>query len=582
MGKSCEGTTSAALSSLAEGRSRGASRVTSTGYAIDEPVMTKPSPPMVAPAAPRGWKPHLGAVVVLLVGLVITATLAFGTESLREQNEDRLLRQRVHEAASVATAAIPNVQVPLSAAGVLADRTVGRPGAFKQVVEPAVKTGNPFVSASLWHVGDADPQPITFVGAKPLLARATPAARREFLQRAATSDILLVRDMLQQSPRRLGYAAHSPAGDYVAYGEAALPRDRRARIDKDSAFADLDYALYLGPKIDPARLLASSVGGKVPLPGRKLGEAVPFGDKQLFIVLAPRSALGGTLLSWLPWILGVAGIVFTLAAAALAEWLIRRREQAEVLAEKLEKIAAENARLLADQRTVAATLQHSLLPDALPEVAGLELGVRYLAGVEGVDIGGDWYDVVTLDDGRLFFVVGDVSGRGLRAATVMASLRYAIRAYAAQGDDPAAVLTKLTKLLSIARDGAFATVLCGIIDVERHEATLASAGHPYPLLVTNGHSEFVPTRNGVPVGIAGSEPYESVTASMPDHATLLVFTDGLVERRGEALDVGFQRLRESSAGVPGSLEDLLTKIVSDAEHAGTQDDTAVLGIRWRS
>jgi serine phosphatase RsbU (regulator of sigma subunit) len=374
----------------------------------------------------------------------------------------------------------------------------------------------------------------------------------------------------------------SPNGEYVVYAETSFARTRRSRVDGDSAFADLDYAMYLGPKIDPARVVASSVRGHVPLEGRNLGEAVPYGDTQRFIVLAPRSELGGTLLAWLPWVLAAVGLVFTLGAAALAEWLIRRREQAETLAAELEMIAAENARLLADQRTVAATLQHSLLPEALPEVAGVELGVRYVAGVEGVDIGGDWYDVVTLDDGRLFFVVGDVSGRGLRAATVMASLRYAIRAYAAQGDDPAAVLTKLTKLLSVARDGAFATVLCGIIDVERHEAILASAGHPYPLLVANGHPEFVPTRNGVPVGVTGSEPYESVTASIPANATLLVFTDGLVERRGEALDVGFQRLRDSSVSVAGSLEELLTKIVNDAEHAGTQDDTAVLGIRWRS
>jgi serine phosphatase RsbU (regulator of sigma subunit) len=556
--------------------------VTSTGHGTSEPVVTKPSPPIVTTARRRGWKPHLGAVVVLLIGLVITATLSIGTESLREQNEDRLLRQRVHEAAAVATAAIPNVQVPLSAAAILAQRTRGAPGAFEAVVGPAVNTGIPFVSASLWRLGDAGPQRVTVVGANPLLAQATPAARGSFLQRAATSDVLLVRDMLQQSPRRLGYATHSADGRYVAYAEATLPRDRRARIDKDSAFADLDYALYLGPQINPDRLLASSVGGQVPLPGRKLGEAVPFGDKKLFIVLAPRSALGGTFLAWLPWVLGAAGVVLTLGAAALAEWLIRRRERAVALAAELETIAAANARLLADQRTVAATLQHSLLPEELPDVAGLELGVRYVAGVEGVDVGGDWYDVVTLDDGRLFFVVGDVSGRGLRAATVMASLRYAIRAYAAQGDEPAAVLTKLTKLLSVARDGAFATVLCGIIDVERHEAILASAGHPYPLLVANGRTEFVPTRNGVPVGVTGSEPYESVTASIPASATLLVFTDGLVERRGEALDVGFQRLRDSSVGFTGSLEDLLTKIVRDAEHAGSQDDTAVLGIRWRS
>ena len=556
--------------------------MTSTGYGMDEPVAADQIPPIVTTTTRRGWKPHLGAVVVLLIGLVITATLSIGTESLREQNEDRLLRQRVHEAAAVSSSSIQTAQVPLSAAGILAERTGGRPGAFEAVVGPVVKTKVPFVSASLWQPGAADPQPITHVGAKPLLARAAPAEKRSFLQRAATSKTLLVRDMLQQSPRRLGYAMSSTHGQYVAYGEATLPKDRRARIAKDSAFADLDYALYLGPKINPDRLLASSVGGDGALPGRKLGEAVPFGDKQLFIVLAPRSPLGGGLLALLPWVLGAAGIVFTLGAAGLAEWLIRRRERAEALADELEKIAAENARLLADQRTVAVTLQHSLLPEALPDVAGLELGVRYVAGVEGVDIGGDWYDVVTLDDGRLFFVVGDVSGRGLRAATVMASLRYAIRAYAAQGDDPAAVLSKLTKLLSVARDGAFATVLCGIIDVERHEAILASAGHPYPLLVANGGTEFVPTRNGVPVGVTGTEPYESVTASIPANATLLVFTDGLVERRGEALDVGFQRLRDSSVGVEGSLEDLLTRVVRDAEHAGAQDDTAVLGIRWRS
>lgn len=557
--------------------------MTSTGYGMDEPVVADESPPIVTSPARRGWKPHLGAVVVLLIGLVITATLSIGTESLREQNEDRLLRQRVHEAAAVSSSAIQSTQVPLSAAGILAQRTRGAPRAFTAVVEPVVKTNVPlFVSASLWRLGNDGPQRITSVGAKPLLSEATPAARRSFLQRAAASKTLLVRDMLQQSPRRLGYTMRSPDGQYVAYAEAALPKDRRARIAKDSAFADLDYALYLGPKINPDRLLASSVGGDGALSGRKLGEAVPFGDKQLFIVLAPRSPLGGGLLALLPWVLAAAGVVFTLGAAALAEWLIRRRERAEALASELEKIAAENARLLADQRTVAATLQHSLLPEALPDVAGLELGVRYVAGVEGVDIGGDWYDVVTLDDGRLFFVVGDVSGRGLRAATVMASLRYAIRAYAAQGDEPAVVLTKLTKLLSVARDGAFATVLCGIIDVERHEAILASAGHPYPLLVANGSTEFVPTRNGVPVGVTGTEPYESVTASIPANATLLAFTDGLVERRGEALDVGFQRLRDSSADVDGSLEDLLTRVVSDAEHAGTQDDTALLGIRWRS
>jgi serine phosphatase RsbU (regulator of sigma subunit) len=482
----------------------------------------------------------------------------------------------------VAGAAVPNLQGPLNTAAILAGRTRGAPGAFDQVLGDAVRAGQPYVSASLWPANQVDPVATVSLGKPPLLARASAAARRGVIEQALASETFVVRNMLQSDPRRLGYAVASPNGDYVVYAEQALPRARRAQIDEDSAFSDLDYALYLGDKIDPQKIIASSIGGDVPLEGRKRGEAIEFGDDNLFVVLAPRNALGGTLLEWLPWILAGVGIVFTLAAAGIAEWLIRRRERAETLAAELEKIAAENARLLADQRTVAYTLQHSLLPESLPDVPGLDLAVRYVAGVEGVDIGGDWYDVVTLEDGRLFFVVGDVSGRGLRAATVMASLRYAIRAYATQGDDPAAVLTKLTKLLSLVRDGAFATVLCGIIDVERHEVTLASAGHPYPLLVANGHTEFVRTHNGVPVGVAGSSPYESVRTSIPANATLLIFTDGLVERRGEALDVGFQRLRDSTAGASGTLEQLLTKIVDDASHAGTQDDTALLGIRWQS
>ncbi len=556
--------------------------MTSGGEGHSEAEATSPRPPAVAPGSRHRWRLHIGALAVLVVGLVITATLSIGTESLRQENEDRLLRQRVHEAAAVASAAVPSVQTPLSSAAILAQRTNGAPGAFNQVLGKLVHAGTPYVSASLWDLSTLDPTLEVSLGKQPLLAGDGTQAQRAFLTRALGAKTFLTRDMLQRTPRRIGYALASPNKKYVVYAEQNLPRARRARIDQDTAFADLDYALYLGPKIDPARLIASSVKGDVALEGRKLGEAVPFGDQKLFIVLAPRAELGGTLLAWLPWILAATGIVLTLAAAALEEWLSRRRERAETLAHELEKIAAENAQLLADQRTVAYTLQHSLLPDALPEVDGLDLGVRYVAGVEGVDIGGDWYDVVTLDDGRLFFVVGDVSGRGLRAATVMASLRYAIRAYAMQGDDPATVLTKLTRLLSVVKDGAFATVLCGVIDVERHEATLASAGHPFPLLIANGHTEYVPTRNGVPVGVAGSDPYESVTATIPPKGTLLVFTDGLVERRGEPLDVGFQRLRNSSAGPEGSLEDLLTKLVTEAASAGSQDDTALLGIRWRS
>jgi serine phosphatase RsbU (regulator of sigma subunit) len=548
-------------------------------------VTEDPRPPKVVAAevaSRRQWYPHAGAVVVLVVGLLLALLLAGGTRLLRNDNEDRLLHQRVHEAATVTGAAITTTHVPLAAAAALAETTGGGAKSFERLMSPETATGVPYVSASLWRTGTQDPVPLVIVGTLPKLSKRSPAGINQVLDRASGSSTLNVVNLLDGADRRLGYAQSvpGPSSKFVVYAESQLPKNRRARVAKNSAFADFDYALYLGPRPNPDNLLASSGGveGRV----RGASEVVPYGDKKLLVVLSPRTALGGTLLEWLPWALVLFGLIMSLAAAALVERLIRQREQAENLALELEKIAAENARLLADQRTVASTLQHSLLPESLPEVPGLDLGVRYVAGVEGVDIGGDWYDVLALDDGHVLFVVGDVSGRGLRAATIMASLRYAIHAYAAQGDAPTVILTKLSKLLSAGTDDGFATVLCGTIDVEARQMTIASAGHPLPLLIANGDAEFVAVHTGVPVGVDARSPYEAVTITVPEHATLLVYTDGLIERRGESLDVGLARLRTAALATEGSLEHLLTRIVDGLNQIGSDDDTALLGLRWRS
>ena len=166
----------------------------------------------------------------------------------------------------------------------------------------------------------------------------------------------------------------------MVYGERTLARNRKATVAKDSAFSDLDYALFVGARPVPAQLIASSTGG-ARLAGRTGSMAVPFGDTKLLIVIAPRNDLGGTLLARLPWILGAFGALCT-AAAALTVWrLSKRRNEAE-------RLASENQRLYADQRSVAQTLQHSLLPQTLPEAAGLEFGAIYAPGTEGIDIGG--------------------------------------------------------------------------------------------------------------------------------------------------------------------------------------------------
>jgi serine phosphatase RsbU (regulator of sigma subunit) len=268
-------------------------------------------------------------------------------------------------------------------------------------------------------------------------------------------------------------------------------------------------------------------------------------------------------------------LVLTLGASSLVGRLSRRRRDAEGL-------AAENAQLYAEQRSVAQTLQHSLLAEAFPEIGGLEFGARYVAGVEGIDVGGDWYDVVRLDHGNILMVVGDVSGRGLDAATMMASLRYSARAYGAEGHSPGTILTKLSALASVARDGHFATVLCAVLDVASGRVTVANAGHPVPLLSTPTGGEFVATPIGVPVGVGGTPTYSEVEFTFPRGSTLLLYTDGAIERRGERLDVGMQRLKDVSTRAKGSLDEVLDTIVNGVLADGADDDTAMLGVRWQS
>ncbi|MDQ1511512.1 MAG: hypothetical protein QOG50_3356, partial [Actinomycetota bacterium] len=433
-----------------------------------------------------------------------------------------------------------------------------------------------FASVSLWRANGSVRRPLVVVGAQPELGIESEAAIRAVLGRTAGTGTLAINNLLTARERRLGYAYRvaSPQAHFVVYAEAALPQQRRAKIAKDSAFADLGYALYLGPTTDSRNLLASSTGGAL-LHGRRASTTVGFGDSKLLVVMTPTSQLGGTLLARLWWMLGALGLLLTIGATSLVGRLSRRRQDAEAL-------AAENAHLYAEQRSVAQTLQHSLLAEAFPEIGGLEFAARYIAGVEGIDVGGDWYDVVRLDHGNILMVVGDVSGRGLEAATMMASLRYSARAYAADGHSPATILAKLSMLANIARDGHFATVLCAALDVASGRVRVANAGHPAPLLIGPTGAEFIQTNIGVPVGVGGEPTYAEVTFTFPRGSTLLLYTDGAIERRREPLDAGLQRLKDVSSRAQGSLEEVLDAIVSGVLADGAEDDTAMLGVRWRS
>ena len=527
------------------------------------------------------WLP----VATLIVGLLVTGALALVSHSQFVSNEKRLLALRVRDADAAVAGALSGIQTPLVSAAELADSTHGNMAKFKALATPlvgAAGSGRPYNSLSLWRVNSLASGPVAVQGAPPILA-AQPSEAASFLAAAARSPKLSVIGLLKVPAPRLGYAFANPGttGGYVVYAENALPANRHSRLQSTSAFAGLDYALYLGRQQTPATLLVSNVR-HLPLASPSHAETVPFGNNTLTLAMSSRAPLGGALPRDLPWIIGVLGTVLSIAAAALTLRLTQRRRAAEQLAERLEVIASENERLYAEQRGIAQTLQHAMLPASLPQIRGMQASARYEAGEQGVDVGGDWYDVIDLDGRRLLLVVGDVSGRGLRAATTMASLRYAIRAYAAQDDGPPEILNKISRLVDITECGQLATVLCAMVDTEQRRLTVTSAGHLPPLLISDGAGQFVDTEVGLPIGVEASASYRSTTMTVPSSATVVAFTDGLVERRGESLDEGLERLRETATRHHVGLPELLETLVTELVNGRSEDDIAIVGVRWTS
>ncbi len=513
---------------------------------------------------------HLSAAVVVAVGVALTGGLAWAARSAHEDNEDRLTQQRAVEAAAVLTASVSGLEAPLFISAELVEAGSSDPVLFQEVMGTQVGTDGRFVSASVWPA--AADGPLAVVGDDPMLADQEAATIERFLGRAMAADGMAVLDLLDGDEPRLGFAASSPAGSgSVVYAEQALPADRTSSVREDSAFSDIDYALYLDTaERDDTLLLASTAD--LPLEGRT-GEAdTELGDAALRLVVSPTDDLGGGLLAALWWIVLTTGLLGTAVGASFTQRLARRREQAEHLAE-------ENAGLYAEQRAAALTLQESLLPRRLPTLPDLETAVRYTPGVTGTEVGGDWYEVVDVG-GRVVLVIGDVSGRGLAAASVTAAVRHSIRALALQGDSPEVILEKVNQPGATDLGEHFVTVLCGVLDRQAGTLAVASAGHPPPLLANGTDPAYVPVPVGPPIGASPGATYRLATHPVSRGTSILFFTDGVFERRGESLDVGLERLR-SAAVEGGATADELLDVVDRAMADGAgHDDAAMLAVRW--
>lgn len=509
-------------------------------------------------------------LVAVVLCVALTLALAWAARMVDRNSNQRLLDQQVQQAAAALAGALPSAQTRLADAAQVAVDTSADPTIFNRFVSPEVAGG--LKAISLWQLDAAGGAPRRLAMKGDRLALVDQQRTAAFFSRIHPSDQLFVTDILPGEPARIGYA-EMPPGDsnrLVVYAESELPANRRIQIPRSSPFADLSFALYLGPIADDAHLLEAT--RPTPIAGRAASSSVPFGDTVVTLVGSTDVQLAGGLAADLPWIvLGVGGGLSAVAGVAV-EYFGRRRQEAE-------RLARDNERLYQEQRNISMTLQHALLPE-VPATRGIEVAARYVAGVDGIDVGGDWYDVIALDDNRLVFFVGDVSGRGLRAATTMASLRYAVRAYVAQGDGIETVVAKLAQLFDGEQSGQFATVLAGQLDVSSHECTLVSAGHFYPLLVAEDGARYVSGEVEPPVGVASPVRPRAVTISLPSSGTLLAFTDGAIERKGEGIDTGLERLRVAATNHDGPIDATLDGLLTDVVPDGADDDVVIVGLRW--
>jgi hypothetical protein len=238
-------------------------------------------------------------------------------------------------------------------------------------------------------------------------------------------------------------------------------------------------------------------------------------------------------------------------------------------------ISVDNARLYGRERDTALTLQHSLLPQEPPDLpAGLEIAVRYQPAGAGTEVGGDWYDVLPLSDGKVGLMVGDVMGSGVRAAAIMGQLRTTTRALARLDLPPAELLSHLDEITTTLSE-SFATCVYAVCDPKRGTCAFSSAGHLPPLIVQPDREvTLVAPPTAAPLGVGGV-PFGELELKLPEGAMLALYTDGLVETRHDSIDVGVQALCQALKGPPRPLEETCDMVLDTLSRC-SGDDVALL------
>lgn len=288
----------------------------------------------------------------------------------------------------------------------------------------------------------------------------------------------------------------------------------------------------------------------------------------LYSAMSVPLKVSDRVLGVITWVAGEQGRRFGPRDLAFGEDLARRAA-----------VAIDNSQLHSELREMAVRLQRAVLPAGLPVVPGWEMAAHY-SPAGHLEVGGDFYDVVRLDHGRIAFFVGDVMGRGVHAAAAMAQMRSAVRAFIAVDTSPVSVLTRLDRFFEQYDIDQLVTMVYAVADPARDELTVANAGHPAPIVLrADGTLDSLEASDDLLLGAGGTQR-AAVTVPFGPGDALLAFTDGLIERRHEDIDVGQERLLQAAPRLRvGSVRESLVDLIHAVRDPTRDDDVAALVVR---
>ena len=344
---------------------------------------------------------------------------------------------------------------------------------------------------------------------------------------------------------------------------------------------DLELAATTGPLPEEPARLAVGEG----YAGRVAATSVPeiVNDPRLDELIDPGLRQIGTASLILVPLLADGKVmgVFEVGAAPPRRFSQEELRLLELAADRV-ALAISHAQVFEREHKIAETLQRSLLPDRLPGIPGIGVAARYLPAATEAEVGGDWYDVIPIPGGRVGLVMGDVAGKGLMAASMVGRLRSALRAYALEGHDPATVVEQLNRLVfTELEDSQMATLLYLVFDPAENTVRWVNAGHLSPLLlVGDGLAHYLDGGRSVPLGVMPFPSFGEVSIRLEAGGSVLLFTDGLVERPGSHIDDGLGLLAEVVRSGPSDPEELCDHVLRElVPPEGATDDVALLALR---